>query len=194
VIRAVAGLAYALFAMIAAQAHGQVVAHDLMFTARRDGEFIVVEARVDLRASPETVWAALTDYEKYPAFISTMRESKILSRGPEGVVVNQKGNFGFLFFSQEIETRLVVQESPPGLIVARSVQGSFRDMRGRYELQPQSGGTRLLYSGRFHPEFSLPPIVGTSVVHYAMQRNFTEMLDEIMRRDALARRPQKAGE
>jgi ribosome-associated toxin RatA of RatAB toxin-antitoxin module len=193
-MRAAARLAYALFAIVAVEIHAQVVPPDLMFTATREGEFIVVEARVDLKASPDTVWAALTDYEKYPTFISTMRESKILSRGPEGVVVNQKGSFGFLFFSQEIETRLVVQETPPSVIVARSVQGSFRDMRGRYELQPLSGGTRLLYSGRFHPEFKLPPIVGTSVVHYAMQRNFTEMLDEIMRRDALARRPQKAGE
>lgn len=193
-IHAAAGLACALIAMMTGLAHAQNSTPEVIFTAIREGDFIVAEARVELRASPDTVWAVLTEYEKYTTFISTLRESKVVSRGPDGVLVDQKGSFGFLFFSRDIETRLLVQETPPNIIVARSVQGSFRDMRGRYELQPLGSGTRLLYAGRFQPEFSLPPIVGISVVHYAMQRNFTEMVEEIVRRDAVSRRPAKAGE
>lgn len=123
-----------------------------------------------------------------------MRESKVMSRGPAGTVVEQKGSFGFLFFSQEIEARMLVAEFPPNSIVARSVGGSFRELLGRYELLPVGAGVRLSYTGRLVPEFGLPPLIGMSIVHYALKKNFTEMVDEIRRRDALARQPFKAAQ
>lgn len=183
-----------LFAFLGSAAQAQVAAPEIVFAVSRDNEFIVVEARVDLPVPPAMAWSVLTDYEKYPSFISTMRESKIISRGPDGLVVDQKGSFGFLFFSQEVEVRMLISETPPYVIEARSLKGSFRDLRGRYELQALGNGSRLQYSGRLQPEFRLPPIVGISVVHYAMQKNFTEMVDEILRRDTVARRPAKSGE
>ena len=182
----------ALFAALLDAAQAQVATPDVYFSVNRDGDFVVVEARVDLPVPPAAAWSVLTDYERYPGFISSLRESRIVSRGPDGLVLDQKGSFGFLFFSQDIEVRLLVSETLASSIVARSLQGSFRDMRGRYELQPRGAGSRLLYSGRFHPEFRLPPLVGLSVVHYAMQRNFTEMVEEILRRDAASRRQARA--
>jgi hypothetical protein len=116
-----------------------------------------------------------------------MRESKIVSRGPGGTVVEQKGSFGFLFFSEDIEARMLVTESPPGTIVARSIGGSFRQLLGRYELLPLGKGVHLSYSGRLVPEFDLPPLIGMSIVRYALKQNFTEMVDEIRRRAAVAR-------
>jgi ribosome-associated toxin RatA of RatAB toxin-antitoxin module len=184
----------ALVVLAAGAAHGQTASSEINFSATRDGEFIVAEARVDLAATPALAWAVLTDYEAYPRFISTMRESKIMSRGPAGTVVEQKGRFGFLFFSQDIEARMLVAEMPPYSIVARSVGGSFRELLGRYELLPVGGGVRLSYTGRLVPAFGLPPLIGMSIVHYALKKNFTEMVDEIGRRDALARLPFKAAQ
>jgi len=166
----------------------------ISFTATREGEFVFAEALVDLPVARAVAWAVLTDYEGYPRFISTMRESRILSRHPGGVVVQQKGVFGFLFFTQDIEATLLVSEQQPTSIVARAIEGSFRFMRGRYELQPSARGTRLTYSGRFLPEFDLPPLIGMSIVHHALQRNFTEMVEEIVRRDAASRRAGKGEE
>ena len=191
---AVLGMGLVLFAVLWSAAQAQVPQPEILFSVSRDGDFVVVDARVDLPVSPAMAWSVLTDYEKYPSFISTMRESKIVSRGPDGLVVDQKGSFGFLFFSQDIEVRMLILETLPSVIEARSLKGSFRDLRGRYELQALGNGSRLQYSGRLQPEFRLPPIVGISVVHYAMQKNFTEMVDEILRRDTVARRPAKTGE
>lgn len=193
-LRAVHGICLVLFAVFCGVAHAQMVASEILFTVSRDGDFVVVDARVDLPVSPAMAWSVLTDYEKYPSFISTMRESKIVSRGPDGLVVDQKGSFGFLFFTQDIEVRMLIFETFPSVIEARSLSGSFRDIRGRYDLQSLGNGVRLQYSGRLLPEFRLPPIVGISVVHYVMQKNFTEMVDEILRRDTVARRPAKIGE
>jgi hypothetical protein len=38
------------------------------------------------------------------------------------------------------------------------------------------------------PKFSLPPLFGLSIARYILLRNFREMVDEILRRDAEARR------
>jgi len=189
-----AGGALFLVMLAASAAHVQAASPEINFSAVREGEFIVAEARVDLPVAPAAAWAVLADYESYPRFISGMRESKVVARHPAGVVVEQKGSFGFLFFTLEIEVHMLVSEFPPNVIVSRSNGGSFRDALGRYELQPLEGGVRVFYAGRLLPEFSLPPLIGMSIVHYALQRNFTEMVDEIMRRDAAARQPPKASE
>ncbi len=159
----------------------------------REGEFVTVTASVDLAADAKTVWAVLTDYEGYPRFVSDMHSSKILSRsgtGGEGpVVVEQKGEFGFLLFVQPIEVRMVVFENPPRTIVARAISGSFRDFIGRYEISQRPGGVHLAYTGRFAPDFMMPPIIGLTAVRYSMHRRFNELVAEIQRRDADLRRP-----
>jgi ribosome-associated toxin RatA of RatAB toxin-antitoxin module len=180
------GTVFALAMLLAGSAHAWSNAPEISFSVAREGEFIRTEARVDLPVSPTLAWAVLTDYERYPRFISTMNESRVVSRSPAGLVVEQKGHFSFLFFSQAIETRLVVSEFPPNLVVARAIEGSFRVMNGRYELLQTENGVRLSYSGRLVPEFNLPPIVGMDVVHYILLRNFREMVDEMLRRHAAA--------
>ncbi len=189
-----AGVAALFFILVqwgAGAAQAQVARPEIAFSVSLEGEFILVEAHVDLPVAPSMAWAVLTDYEGYPRFITGMRESRVVSRVPEGVVVDQKGSFGFLFFSQAIEVRALITEYPNNLIVSRTIGGSFRDSLGRYELLPLDGGVRVDYTGRLLPEFSLPPLIGMGIVHYILQRNFTEVVDEILRRDALARQPAK---
>ncbi|MEO8410445.1 MAG: SRPBCC family protein [Propionivibrio sp.] len=172
--------------LLVGTAHGRDDRPQITFSASLEGDTILTEARVDLPVSPALVWMVLTDYAHYPRFISTMRESTVLSRSPTGLLVEQKGSFDFLFFSQDVAIHLLVSEFPPNVIVARAVEGDFREMLGRYELRAMGSGVRLLYSGRVIPEFSLPPIIGMKLVQFALQDNFAQMVDEIMRRQAMA--------
>ena len=165
-------------------AYGQSNSPDISFVVSREGESIQTEARVDLAVAPALVWAVLTDYERYPRFISSMRESRIVSHRSEGLVVEQKGSFSFLFFSQDIETRILVSESPPSLIESRVLDGDFKIMTGRYELLPLGNTVRLSFSGRLIPKFSLPPVFGMSIARSILFRNFKEMVTEVLRRDA----------
>lgn len=179
--------------MLGLMAATGVLAQESRFEVVREGEFVTVTATADLAADPRLAWAVLTDYESYPRFVTDMRTSKILSRGGQGsegpVVVEQKGEFGFLLFTQPIDVRMVVFENPPRSIVARSIGGSFRDFVGRYEIMPLAGGMRLSYTGRFSPDFILPPLVGMTAVRYLMQKRFNELVGEILRREAQARPP-----
>lgn len=178
----------AVMVLLANLAHAQSHTPEISFLVTREGEFILTDARVDLPVPSALVWAVLTEYARYPRFISSMHESKIVSRSPEGSVVEQKGSFSFMFFSQGIEARLLVSEVPPNLIVTRAIEGDFQVMNGRYEIRQAGNNTRLSFSGRLVPKFSLPPIFGLSIVRYILLRNFREMVDEILRRDAEAHR------
>jgi len=63
----------------------------------------------------------------------------------------------------------------------------MRDMEGSYELQASEAGLRLAYSGRFVPGFFVPPLIGLALVRRSLERRFRAMVEEIERRDALAR-------
>lgn len=184
------GLAATL--LLASLACAQNDRPEIIFTVTREGDVLQTDARVDLPVTPAQVWAVLTDYEHYPRFISSMHESRIVAHRPDGLVVEQKGIFSIAFFAQHIDTRLLVSEFPPDVIESRAIAGDFRVMNGRYEILQRGSAVRLTYSGRLQPDFLLPPIIGTSIVRYILLRNLREMVDEILRRDAVARAPAPA--
>jgi len=174
-------------------ARGQEDNPPIDFSVIRTGELVQTEARVDLPVTQDIAWDVLTDYERYPRFIASMRRSKIVSRSPEGLVVEQQGRFGFLFISQDVNVHLLVSESPKTIVEAHVVDGDLRVMDGRYELTPVGNHVRLSYSGRLVPNFSLPPIFGLSIVRRILFRNFKEIVDEILRRRAEASADSSAG-
>jgi len=189
----------ALFVILAATAfltplaQGQEDDPPIDFSVIRTGELVQTEARVDLPVTQEIAWDVLTDYEHYPRFIASMRRSKIVSRNPQGLVVEQQGRFGFLFISQDVNVHLLVSESPKTIVEAHVVDGDLRVMDGRYELIPVGSHVRLSYSGRLVPNFTLPPIFGLSIVRHILFRNFKEMVDEILRRGAETSADSSAG-
>jgi ribosome-associated toxin RatA of RatAB toxin-antitoxin module len=187
------GLILAATVFLANVAYGEISGPDFSFVVTREGDSIRTEARVDLAVAPALVWAVLTEYERYPRFISSMRDSRIVSRNLGGLVVEQKGRFSFLFFSQDIEARMLVSEFPPNIIESSVLEGNFKVMNGRYELLQVGDNTRISFSGRLIPKFSLPPVFGKSIVRSVLLRNFNELIAEILRRDAETRLAPRTG-
>jgi len=162
-------------------------AHEIAIEIVREGEFVSVRASAELKVNPRIAWEVLTDYDHLAEFIPDLRSSRVVRRTSDGVLVEQKGEFSFLFFRQPIEVTMAVSEQPPRRIVARAVAGNLKDMEGSYELQTSEAGVRLAYSGRFVPGFFLPPLIGMPIVRRSLERRFRAMVEEIERRDALAR-------
>ena len=175
------------WAILAASLPFSASAQEIDSEVTRQGEFILVRASVELPASRATAWSVLTDYEHLAQFIPDMEYSRVVSRGPDGLVVAQKGRYGLLFFTREIEVQLGVIESPPHSVVSRFISGNVRDMSGRYDLYENGTGTRLVYQGRLLPVEDLPPLIGTAMVRHALERHFAAMVREIARRDSLER-------
>ena len=152
------------------------------------GELITVTASADMQVDPRTVWAVISDYDRLADFIPDMRSSRVIRRDGDQVLVEQTGEFGFLFFRQPVEVRLAVSESPPRRIVAHAVGGNLQSMEGRYAVESLPGNlVRLSYSGRLVPGFQVPPFVGRIAVRSTMDRQFRALVQEIVRRDPSVR-------
>lgn len=186
--RCSAAAVFAASFLLAAQCLSQpAAAEELSIEIVRDGDFIVVKASAGLKASPRIAWEVLTDYDRLAEFIPDIHSSRVLRREADGVVVEQIGEFGFLFFRQRIEVTMAVSEEPPRRVVARAIAGNMKNMEGLYELHPTQPGIRLDYYGRFVPDFFLPPLIGMPMVRRSLERRFRAMVEEIERRDVLAR-------
>lgn len=116
-----------------------------------------IESQLQIRASPEEVFAYLSDLEKHPEWSHCM-EIKKTSEGPVGVgaTYQSKGkNFGIT----ANETVEVTEHRPSGRF-AWLTTGAFGWKFGwSFEMQPQEGGTLLIE--RFDP----PTGFGASLIN-----------------------------
>lgn len=173
-------------ACAAVQSVPPATAQEIWIDSEREGDFITFSASADLKVDQKIAWQVLSDYDHLADFIPDMKSSHIVLRTSDGAMVEQKGEFSFLFFHQPIDVVLAVYEEPQRRIIARAVSGNLRDMEGRYELLASDHGVRLSYFGRFTPDFYVPPLVGMPIVRNLMAKRFRAMVAEIVRRDALA--------
>ena len=153
----------------------------------RQGEYIMVNASVLMQVEARIAWEVLSDYDHLAQFIPDMKSSRVVSRDGNRVLVEQKGEFGFFFYRQPVDVMLEVVEEPRRRIDARRISGSILELETRYELEVSDAGVKLDYVGRFIPEFSVPPLFGLPMVRRVVERRFRAMVEEIARRDALAR-------
>jgi carbon monoxide dehydrogenase subunit G len=162
-------------------------AQDLSVRTGRDGDFVTISAWAVMRVDPQVAWTVLSDYDQLAKFIPDIKSSRVLSRHGNVVRVEQKGDVGFLFYKEPIIVVLEVHEEPPSRISARGLEGNVKGLETRYELSSSASGVRLDYSGRFDPDFAIPPLIGMPIVNRLIERRFRAMVAEIQRRDALAR-------
>ena len=182
--RFAASLALAVCIAPCAPAAAQAIALETY----RQGDAVNVYAEVRLDADPKIAWDVLSDYDHLAEFVPDMSYSRVLSRDGNKVIVEQKGEFGVLFFRQAIELKLEILETPHRTIVAHAVGGSFREMSGRYDLdEVRGGGVRIGYVGHFVPAFPLPTFLGIIGVRHTAAAQLSALVDEIVRRDARAK-------
>ena len=165
-----------------------VAAEQIRFETDDEGELITVTASADMQVAPRTVWTVISDYDRLADFIPDMHSSRVIQRDGEQVLVEQTGEFGFLFFRQPVEVRLAVAELPPRRIVAHAVGGNLqsagRTLRHR-EPARRRGAPEL--SGRLVPGFQVPRFVSRMAVRSTMARQFQALVQEIVRRDLSGR-------
>ena len=175
-----------VFLLAAATVHA---AEDLSVEAARKGGFVEVKARATIDAPLGLIWAVLTDYEKLPDFVPGLKKSRVASRNGTTVVVEQSGEARFLMFSFPVDVVLEAVEKPQSSIRVRSLSGTLRYLEGGYdvEAEPDSGKFILRWVGTIAPDVSLPPLLGEVVMRMSIEDQFTGMVREIDRREALRR-------
>lgn len=164
------------------------------FDVTRTAGIFHVEASAEFAADLHVVWDALTDYEGLPRFVPGIRRVRVLERyeqaGEEHLIVEQLGEFRFLFFAQRITVLLDVRQVPTSSVRALALpqpprdaaEASLNSFEATYTLLRVPGGVRLEYRANFAPNFDLPPLLGWLAVRQTMQAQFEAMLAEIDRR------------
>ncbi len=172
---------------------------------RRDGRRFEAEAVVDLAADAQTVWETITDYGALPRFMPGIRACRILERSAptsdtEELVVEQKGEFRFLLFAQQMTVLLDI--SHQGQRIAEAKASSFElgllkhraidVFEGRYELKPAKGGrgpprTQLRYTALIGLCLPPPPAIGSLAVRQNLAAQLEAVAQEVARRTSVPR-------
>jgi carbon monoxide dehydrogenase subunit G len=173
--------------LLAILASSPALAQEISIRTVRDGDFVVMSASAVMRVDQNIAWTVLSDYDHLANFIPDIKSSRVVSRDGNTLRVEQKGDVGFFFYREPVNVLLEVHEEPPSRITARGVEGNIQQLETRYELRPLDAGVRLDYAGRFVPDFSIPPLIGMPILSRLIERRFRAMVEEIQRRDALAR-------
>jgi ribosome-associated toxin RatA of RatAB toxin-antitoxin module len=150
-----------------------------------DQNVFEVSASGAVNASPAVVWKILTNYERMPEFVPDLQTSRILSRNGNEVIVEQFGVARLLFLSRDIHLVVRITEQPMTTIDIAIISGDMKTYVCRWQMLPlaETGGTRIVYSGKLVPKFYVPGMLGASLIRGDVQRMMTAVLARLDKPD-----------
>ncbi|CAN5284709.1 hypothetical protein BH09PSE6_BH09PSE6_14740 [soil metagenome] len=155
----------------------------------RRGQILEVQAEAVVKASRETAWAVLTDYDHLATFVPDMTVSRIVSRSGNVVRVRQAGHTGPRPVRRDFMLTIEASESPMTRIDMRMIDGTFSHFEAAYEIKdgPQRGTVRIDYRSEFDPQMPVPDWLGLGYVKGTIAEQFAAVVREIERRAGPAR-------
>lgn len=148
-----------------------------------DGKVYQITASGTVQAAPAAVWKILTDYERMHEFVPDMQASRVLARVGGKVIVEQFGTAHLLFIRRDIHLIVQVTETPTSVIDIALVTGDMKVYHCRWELVavPETGGTRVLYTGTLAPKFYVPGMLGANFIRSDIERMMSAVLTRLDR-------------
>ena len=140
-----------------------------------------VTASGTVKASPAAVWKVLTDYEAMPDYVPDLALTKVISRNGNRATIEQSGVARFLFLSRTIHLVVNVVEEPISSIDIRLVHGDMKVYSCRWEMTsiPETGGTRIAYTGKLVPKFYVPGMLGSNIIRRDIERMMKAVLEKL---------------
>jgi len=140
-----------------------------------------VDATGTVQAPPAIVWKVLTTYERMDEFVPDLESCKVLSRNGNEVIVEQFGTARFLFMSRSIHLVVRATETPMTSIDIALISGDMKHYESHWELipVPETGGTRIVYSGKLAPNFYVPGILGSKMIRGDIERMMGAVLTRL---------------
>ena len=144
-----------------------------------------VDATGYVAAPLPKVWRILTGYERMSEFVPDMESCKVLSRNGNEVIIEQFGVARFLFMSRTIHLIVRAAEQPMSSIDISLISGDMKHYESHWELipVPETGGTKIVYSGKLAPNFYVPGILGSKMIRGDIERMMGAVLARLDRKD-----------
>ncbi len=137
-----------------------------------------------VRATATQVWDVLTDFDHMARFLPHLEVSRAEDRGPLRVRVYQKGAATSGPFRFAFENVRDVELTPVRYIRSRFVSGDLNASEYETELEEGEASVHIINRGRYVSKMLVPPIVGPLLVAGETRRQFVQIRDEILRRQA----------
>ncbi|MET3130116.1 ribosome-associated toxin RatA of RatAB toxin-antitoxin module [Oxalobacteraceae bacterium GrIS 1.11] len=140
-----------------------------------------VDASGTVQAPPAVVWKILTTYDRMNEFVPDLASCRVLSRNGNEVIVEQFGTARFLFMSKSIHLIVRATEYPLSSIDIALISGDMKHYESHWELVPvpETGGTRVIYSGKLIPNFYVPGILGAKMIRGDIERMMSAVLTRL---------------
>ena len=182
-------LAAGLLALALPLAHAQASAPvsadgDLQVTVQKNGEVVTIDSSITLPASPQEVWAVLSDFDHMASFLHGVDASSITARNGNLWRVEQKGHTSHAGFSFKFESVREVTVQPFESIQSHLVSGTLKKHETLTRLAPDGTGTRVTYHAESIAGVWVPPLIGPSVVEGEVRQQFQDIQRELQRRQA----------
>lgn len=158
---------------------------DVSVQVERQEDAFSVEANLLVAVAQPVAWQVLSDYNNLASFVPGMRSSRIVSAPNQPLLLEQKGESGFLLFKVPIEVVSRIEEFPLTVIRFQSISGNLKNQRGEWALARHDHATRVSYRANITPGFSLPPLIGPAIVDRDVRIMIESVAREMLRRAAL---------
>lgn len=163
-------------------------AHDVRVT--RQGDAFRIEVDMQTAAPLPIAWSVLTDFERMASFVPNLERSQITERRGNRLRVEQQGKAWFGPFSISFGSTRDIELLPMREIRSHQRTGTARAMSSTMRLLPEATGTRLEYRAELTPDGGfMARMVGPAAIRHETAEQFSAILGEISRREALAERP-----
>lgn len=161
---------------------GLAAAEEVSVKVERFENAFQVESELLVAVDQRLAWQVLTDYDNLASFVPGMRLSRIVSAPGESLLLEQKGESGFLLFRVPIEVVSRVEETPRSSIRFQSVGGNLKNQKGEWALARHDHATRVSYRASFTPGFTPPPLIGPAIIGRDIRIMIESVAREMVRR------------
>jgi hypothetical protein len=137
---------------------------DSLDLSKRRGRYELI-ADAQLAATPESIYAVLTDYEDnaFQRISSVYKESDYLEPAPDGTPIVYTLMEGCLLrFCLRMKRVEKLETREPNYIKSYTLpeRSNFKYSTSEWVLEPHEGGTKMTYRLEMEPDFFVPPVIG----------------------------------
>ena len=183
-------LCFLLIAWLAWTVPGSIAAadprQDIEIKVDFVGDEVHVEASLYIPATPDEVWAVITDYDHATEFITDLQSSRIVSRSGDTLQVMQKGQMRIGPFTFPVDTLREIQLVRHAEMRSRLISGTMKKLVTTTRLTTEGTGTRIVNRAESVPDFWVPPLIGRLFIRREARNKFEELRGEILRRKQVA--------
>ncbi len=152
-----------------------------------DGDEVHIDINALVEARPREVWAVLTDFEHMADFISNLKSSQVIARSnANSVTVEQQGRAGAGPLSFTLDSVREIQMKPFEWIRSKLLSGGMKKFDGVTRISEEGGKTRVSYHSDAVSAIWIPPVIGRKLIEDEAREQFTQMMQEVLRRKQTA--------